>query len=159
MKKTILLIAIIAMLVSSAIATETILNPETVKMGLQDTKTVKFCLYQDSQPQDVYVKLGNFCYDKDGLLGCSKEDVIYPDGFIVYPESYQTGKDGCVDIILMTDVEESGIYYYTVNGQVAGTTVGTETGKVILDVPEFGVLASLVILAGTGAYIGIKRRK
>ena len=160
--KKLSLILISMMLILSVVgvvsATNGILDEETVTMGYQDVRTVQYCLFEQGVPQDVTVVVDPICRDLNTLIGCNSGDEYNPDGFSVVPSEPTTGPDGCVDIVITTDLEqgEEGLFYYTVNGQVGDSYVGAETGNVF--VPEFTVLASLGVLGLAGLYIAKKRR-
>jgi len=160
MKKILAILAMLVVLASSAFAstTETTLEaPET--MGFDDSEVGEFCIEDGSgNPLDVDVLVDPICKDLNGFLGCNSGDEFDPAGFSVTPQYLTTGEDGCVLLDLVTDLSEDdgGLFYYTVNGQVEGTTVGSETGSVL--VPEFGIVAAGAALVGAGAYIARKRK-
>jgi LPXTG-motif cell wall-anchored protein len=62
-----------------------------------------------------------------------------------------------LDLETSLDETEGGLFYYTVNGVVAESTVGSETGQVF--VPEFGVVAAGAALVGAGYYVARKRKQ
>ncbi|HLG24606.1 MAG TPA: hypothetical protein VI564_06790 [Candidatus Nanoarchaeia archaeon] len=163
MKKILSLIVALAVLSSSVYATYTTLTPDMAQMGLTDSQAAQFCIYNTDPgtggtPLDVNVLLGAKCRDTNGFIGCQSGE---PDeaGFTVTPDELKTGADGCTTLLLETNLGEGqeGLFYYTVNGAVAESTIGSETGEVF--VPEFGVLASGAALVGAGAYIARRRKK
>ena len=164
MKKILAIVAMLVVMASSVMATFTTLTPDSINMGYSDAQVAQFCIYSTSVngtpigPLNVNVVLGTVCRDVDSLVGCSAADTLNPAGFTVVPQDATTGADGCVNLNLATALSpgQEGLFYYTVNGQVAGTTVGSETGQVF--VPEFGVVAAGTALVGAGAYIARKRK-
>ncbi|MBN1502917.1 LPXTG cell wall anchor domain-containing protein [Candidatus Woesearchaeota archaeon] len=159
MKKVLAMLAVLVISVLSVVATTTTLVPDEAVMDYQDTETATFCIYEGGEPQDVDVVIGDVCRDYNGDLGCNPGDDYDPDGFTVTPDEPTTGADGCVGLTLETDLDEgdAGTFYYTVNGQVGGTTVGSETGKVII--PEFTAISAGLALLGAGLWISKKRKK
>jgi hypothetical protein len=147
------------LLVSVVSATETTLSDDELTMDYTDVQVVTFCI-ENAQgvPQDVDVVVNPVCKDLNALLGCQPADVMNPVGFAVVPNELTTGADGCADLTLTTTLGEGeeGLFYYTVNGQIGGTTVGSETGSVL--VPEFGVVAAIGVLAAAGLFIYNKRK-
>ncbi len=162
MKKILIsLVAILLALTGVVSATTTTLIPSDITMDVNDAKTVEFCIYTDAgmtQPMDVNVNITNICRDVDGSYGCSGPDIMDPVGFSVVPVDVNTGADGCDDIDLTTTAAETGLYYYTVNGvTVAGATIGSETGTVLI--PEFTTLGAGLVLFGAGLYMYRKRSR
>jgi hypothetical protein len=160
MKKVLAIMLLAIVMVANAIATDTTLTPDSITMGYDDVQIVEFCMIDSlGAPMDVTVVVDPICRDVDSLLGCSGADEADPVGFTVVHVDPTTGIDGCVDLTVTTDlaVDEGGLFYYTVNGQIAGTTVGTETGRVF--VPEMGIVASAIVLAGAGLFIARKRKE
>lgn len=158
MKRIAIIMVLALLLVSVAVsATETTLSEDDLTMELVDSETVEFCLYEGGVPQDVTVVIDPVCRDLNEFIGCNAGDEYDPAGFTAVPVDGTTGPDGCVDIVLTTmlDPEDAGKFYYTVNGQVGGTTVGSETGTV--QVPEFGIIAAALVLGLAGFYIYKKR--
>ena len=161
MKKVLIsLVAMVLVLTGLVSATTTTLVPSDITMDVTDAKTTEFCIYSDAGmtlPLNVAVSVGTVCRDIDGLVGCSGADIASPAGFSVTPVDATTGADGCDDISLVTSRASTGLYYYTINGVVAGTTIGSETGSVL--VPEFTTIGSALVLLGAGLFIYKKKRQ
>lgn len=158
--KTIGIVMIAAlMLVSAVSATTTTLSESEIAMAYYDVRDVEFCLSGANGQQNIDVVIDPVCRDLDNNYGCAAgDDYDIGDLFSVTP-SQSTMNDGdCIMLTLETTIEDEadgGKFFYTVNGQVGGTTIGSETGTVL--VPEFGVVAALVALAGAGLFV-YKRR-
>ena len=161
MKKILTLVLMVAMLSVSAFATTTTLSPDSINMDYTDVKVVTFCINSSKThlPMDVAVDVSPQCKDVNGLEGCQGADTANPPGFSVVPNDANTGADGCVDLTITTSLSpgQEGLFYYTVNGKVGDAVVGSETGLVF--VPEFGVVAAGLALAGAGVYIARKRKQ
>jgi hypothetical protein len=160
MKKILALMILAIVALASAIATDTTLTPDSMSMDYNDVQTVEFCMIDSlGTPMDVTLLVDPICRDVDSLLGCSGADVLNPAGFAVVPVTPTTGIDGCANLTITTNLaaNEGGLFFYTVNGQIAGTTVGTETGRVF--VPEMGVLGAAIVLAGVGLFVARKRKE
>ena len=165
MKKIISLVLMVAMLATSVMATETTLDDASITMAMVDVQTVEFCMNSsfDGSPLDAIVVVDPICRDANSLEGCQPADSAVPaDDFSVVPVDATTGADGCVDLTITTGLEsgEEGLFYYTVNGfvgEVDASAEGSETGMVF--VPEFGVVAAGLALAGAGVYIAKRRKK
>lgn len=157
MNKAIVALIMMLALVGAATATTTSLSEDDVTMNYTDTHVVEFCLSDGGVPQDVSVVVNPVCKDVNDVIGCNPGDEFNPAGFSVTPVEATTGADGCVDIVLATNLAQGqeGKFYYTVNGQVGGSTIGSETGQVF--VPEFGVLGAAAVLGLVGLYIYKKR--
>lgn len=153
--KTIIYILMLLALVVGVTATTTTLSDDNIKMDYYDTVNVEFCMANNDGPLDVNVVVDPVCRELNGLYGCQEDDDLNHTGFTVLPAELTTGEDGCVELVLTTDLEYDGQFYYTVNGQIGGTTIGSETGSVL--VPEFGIIAALGILTIAGIYIYRKR--
>ena len=161
MKKILICLAVMVISLTGLVsATTTTLTPSDITMDVNDAETTVFCIYSNANmtlPMNVNVAVGNVCRDIDGLVGCSGADIASPLGFSVVPVDATTGADGCDNIDLTTVSASTGLYYYTINGVVAGTTIGSETGSVL--VPEFTTLGAALVLAGAGLFIYRKQRK
>jgi len=160
MNKILVFLAIMVLSLTGLVsATTTEVTPNGITMDINDAKTTVFCIYQDTAktiPMDVNVVVGNVCRDVDGLFGCSAADIALPAGFSVLPADATTGVDGCDNINLKTVNANTGLYYYTIDGQVAGTTIGSDTGSVL--VPEFTTIGAFMVLVGAGLFIYKKRK-
>ena len=157
MKNVLMALIVMLALVGAVSATETSLSEDDVTMNYVDSHVVEFCLFDGGVPQDVAVAVDPICKDENAMIGCNPGDVYNPTGFTAVPVESTTGPDGCVDVVLTTSLApgEEGTFYYTVNGQVGGSTVGSETGQVY--VPEFGVLGAAAVLGLVGLFIYKKR--
>ena len=159
MKLLSLLLVLSVLMVGSALATTTTLNEADIAMDYVDTVDVVFTLSDANGQQNINVVVDPICKDVDGSIGCGPADDYAVAGLFSVTPNQTTMNDGdAVTLTLQTtisDPEDAGTFYYTVNGVVAGTTVGSETGSV--EVPEFAVLGSLLVLAGAGLYIYKKR--
>lgn len=157
MKKILVALIMMLALVGAATATTTSLSEDAVSMDYTDTHVVEFCLFEGGVPQDVSVVIDPICKDVNDMIGCNPGDEFDPAGFTATPVEATTGADGCVDVVLATNLAQGqeGKFYYTVNGQVGESTIGSETGQVF--VPEFGVLGAAAVLGLVGLYIYKKR--
>ncbi len=156
------LILVSMMLVLSVIgvvsATNGVLDDEQVTMGYHDVRTVTYCIYENGNPVVGFpVVVDPVCKELDNVLGCSAGDEFNPAGFTAVPASSVTGADGCVDIVLTTNLPQNdgGIFVYNVNGDNGQTYVASETGTVY--VPEFSVVAAGLALLGAGLFVFRKR--
>lgn len=161
MKKLLTIVAMLVLLVSSVSATWTTLTGVPESMGFVDSVTAEFCIYDNSNqvnPMDVDVVIDPICKDVDGIYGCGAGDMFDPVGFTVVPTELTTGADGCVDVVLSTNLDENSVgeFYFTVNGQLSETTIGSETDNVLI--PEFGIIASVGLLGAAGFYIARRRK-
>ncbi len=157
MKKMFVFVTLLIMLVGAVSATDTTLSEDDLTMDYNDVRTVEFCINESDVPLDVSVVVDPICKDLNSLVGCNSGDTYNPTGFSVVPNEATTGADGCVDLTLTTSLSQGqeGLFYYTVNGQVGGSTVGSESGRVF--VPEFGIIATLGILSIIGIFVVRKR--
>ncbi len=158
MKSLILILVSMMLLVTAVSATNGVLDQETVTMDYQDVRVVSYCIYEDGNPVTNFpVTIDPVCRELDNVLGCSAGDEFNPAGFSAVPAAPTTGADGCVDIILTTDLDQNkgGTFIYNANGDNGYGYVASETGTVL--VPEFGVLAASLVLLGAGLFI-YKRR-
>ena len=164
MKKTMSFVIVFIMLASFVVASKTTLVPDAIQMEHVDVEVVTFCINGTGNvPLDAIVVVNPICKNINGLYGCQPADLpVAPSDFNVVPLDATTGADGCVDLEITTNLEsgEEGTFYYTVNGfvgEVDTTPEGSETGVVF--VPEFGVVAAGLALAGAGVYIARKRKQ
>ena len=163
MKKIISLVLMVAMLATSVMATETTLTPDVLTMDLVDSKTVTYCISEEGIPQDVGVQVTAMCQELNNQVGCTAGDdngVDEAGKFDVVPNELTTGADGCVDLTVTTNLlsGEEGKFRYAVDGKVGETLIGAAENGLVY-VPEFGVVAAGLALAGAGVYIAKRRKK
>lgn len=160
MKKMIIMIMMALTLVGSALAAGDNLSPLDTTMAQDDVQYVDYCVFDASAPNnELIVFVNGVCEDYDGYSGCSVADDSATTEFsaVAVDNITLVNGAGCTDIMLTTSANASGLFYYTVNGDNGGVNVlVSETGSVL--VPEFGVLASLGILAAAGIFIYRKRK-
>jgi len=149
---------LIMMIVSafSVLATTTTLSDPELMMGYSDVRTVQFCNVGPGPIVDVFIS--PVCRDTDGIFGCGAGDELNPSGFSIVSDMPTLMVGECASLTLTTDLapEDGGVFYYTANGQVGGTTVGSETGKVFI--PEFTTIGAGLILMSVGVYTFRKRK-
>jgi len=158
MKKLAMLFVVALLALSVVSATTTTLSDAEVGMDYYDVQVVEFCLNNAGGQQNIAVVVDPICKDVDGNYGCQPADASAAGLFSVTPSASTMDDGDCVNLTLQTtiaDPEDAGKFFYTVNGQVGETTIGSETGTVF--VPEFGIIAALGILTIAGVYIYKKR--
>ena len=146
------------MMVTSAYAVTDDLTDPDIKMGPSDTRVVQYKIEGFTPPDYLLdIIVGPLCLDMNGESGCQTEDIYDPPGFSVTPSvdklALIDGK-GTVDLIIQT-TDANGRYYYTVNGDVEGA-VTSDTGSVEV-IPEFGVLASVMLIGLIGLFVWKRR--
>ncbi len=160
MKKLGTLFLMAILLVSSAFATITTLSEGSVSMAYVDVVEVEFTLSDANGQQNIEVVIDPVCKDVDGNYGCGPTDDYAIAGlFSVTPNQTMMNDGDMVTLTLETTIvneAEAGTFYYTVNGVVAQTTIGSETGTV--EVPEFATALGALVLAGAGLFIYKKRK-
>ena len=140
MKKIIgIFIAFVIMLTSIVLAVGDDLTPKDVTMMSNDVRTVQYCV-DGVIPADltIDVTVSNVCQDVNGISGCQIADNHTQTEFSavpVFPTLTLVNGIGCANITLTT-VNAEGLYYYTVNGEITGEVLASETGSVIT--PECG---------------------
>jgi hypothetical protein len=140
-------------------ATQTTLSDPVLTMDYVDVQYVEFCLSGSDGQQDIMLIADPVCRDVDGEFGCQEGDADATGLFTVTPLNETINDGECALIMLETtimDEQEAGVFYYTVNGQIGETTIGSETGTVNI-VPEFGVIAALFVLGTVGVFIYRRR--
>lgn len=160
MRQTLIITMMLLVSIGMALAAGDNLSPLDTTMGQGEIKYVDYCVY-DMTPATgtLEITVEPVCEDYDGYSGCSMADDLATTEFSAMAISNISVIDGggCTDIKLTTSPNASGLYYYTVNGQNGGVNVlVSETGSVL--VPEFGILASLGILAAAGIFVYKKRK-
>ena len=160
MKKMMILLAVMVMSIGSVMAAVgDELVPLDSQLGPNQTTYADYCV-QDVEPSDqlVVVTVDPVCQDVDGISGCNGVDDHNPSSFsaVSMGDIQAVNGSGCTMIELTTTADAQGLYYYTVNGNVAEAEVASETGSVET-VPEFGVLAAIGVLGLAGLFV-YKRR-
>jgi LPXTG-motif cell wall-anchored protein len=144
----------------SVLAASDDLSPLDTTMAETDTQTAEYCV-DGYTPEDstIDITVTNVCKDLNSITGCQAADDATQTEFTATPASSTltlTGGAGCVDIDLQT-TSASGIFYYTVNGEITGEVITSETGSVL--VPEFTTIGAALALAGAGLFIYKKKRQ
>lgn len=162
MKKILVTISLaLIMLMSVVSATTTTLGDGgIIRMEMQDSVQIEFCMSGLNGQQNIEVVVGPVCKeDSNGAIGCQAGDLDAAGLLSVIPQDQFINDGECTWIDLVTTIpteELGGQYYFTINGNVAGTTIGSETGTV--EVPEFGVIAAIAVIGLAGLFI-YKRRE
>lgn len=138
----------------SATLSDTLENIDT--MAMEDAQVVQYCVDDGNLGLEYSIVVDPLCRDQNAIPGCQDGDEYDPAGFTVTPLASSIVSNGCVDLLVETDLDVGGVFWYTVNGNIGSSTVVSETDDIL--VPEFGVLASIGILGAAGLYI-FKRRQ
>lgn len=147
------IIAIIA--ITTVSATDLSIEDDMILMDPSETTENTICVTQGGQPMDIRTVITKTCKDVDGQVGCQAEDTLTDD--LLLSIDMRTGIDGCSEMIITTTSQANGTYYYHVGGVSGGVVITSETGRIDVNVPEFGVVAALGLLIGCGIFIKKKR--
>ena len=160
MKKILGILALFVLVASQVWATDLDITPGVVNMQSTDTAFVDVCLkYSNGSAwSGATLAINTWCKDLNDNTVCDAGDEATPATFTPTVEVTPTGADGCGKVRLETNNAEGGTYAYLVNGLTAGGAfIAAEHGLVF--VPEFGVVAAGLALAGAGVYIARKRKQ
>ena len=159
MYKILAILALFVLTVSAAVAQQMDLDPSFTTMKTTDSEAIDVCVVDFSKVPlpGVDLAIDSFCRDSDTSGVCNGGDDFAPSGFSVAVTSTPTDSEGCGEVTITTSSAATGVYLYTVNGEVAGVVVTSATGLVL--VPEFTTLGAGLALAGAGFYMYRKRRR
>jgi hypothetical protein len=149
------------MVVGVASASNSYLSEDDLAMAYYDTAVVDYCIDDVNGQTGITVVLEGICRDTNDVYGCQPSEDASADGLFTVVANPTVIDDGqCTQLTLTTTIDnpaDGGVFYYTVDGEVGGATIGTEeTGRVF--VPEFGILAAVGVLTAAGIFINRRRK-
>ncbi len=156
MTKYLVLLALLALAASPALAVDSRIVPEFTTLEPNDVELVDYCVSHAGSPlPGTAITVTTFCKDHNGLVGCQ----VPPDDtgtaeLSVAPLDAVTGADGCGDVQLTT-TGASGTFYYTLSGSLGGSQITRETGTAV--VPEFSTFLGAAALAASGLLVWRKK--
>ena len=166
MKKVLTMVLAAVLLVVSAVAqpvaTDSDIIPGVVAMENTDEVYVEYCVvYLDAMDVEspapgLDISISDVCLDTNNVPGCQLADDADLTEFEFTVIDPVTDGDGCATIRLNTYDALGGVFYYELNGEVAGEAVTAETGAAYI--PEFTAIGAGLALLGAGVYMA-KRRK
>ena len=159
MKKILILTMMVLMLVGVVSAVDMTITPQLVHLDHTDSKDVTVCVtYADGSPYvGLDLSITSQCQDLDGDEACSpSEDGNAVGIFNAAVNTTPTDANGCGLVTLTTTNAAGGTFAYSVLSENAGVVVDSEGG--LAYVPEFTVLATLVMLGAVGLFVAKKRK-